>query len=199
MTSLGKKFLLAGLLGAISLFAGEARAALTATLNSITPATGGQAGQFNFNYTASLAPDDSFVNGDFFVIFDVAGFVSATAPTNFVVEPQLTTLLPPPNVILSTPDNPTLTNVRFRYTGATPLDTMTLTGFVIRSTFGFQTLDDFVGRVTKDAGLISLGTKSDSVGSVGVPAVPEPATMALAFSALPVLGLGALRRRKKQS
>ena len=169
---LGALALVVGLLG---LNAPAANAGFTVVLDNVSGA-----GPYTFSYTATIATGDAIVAGDFFRIYDFYGYVpgSIAAPAGWSVSTALSNPTPPPNVILSLGDDPTIPNLIFTYSGATPiLGPQTIAGFTAQSDFNFlgQT-KNYAGRNTQ-AGGSSAGQPVDSVGSVRVPGVPEPSAM----------------------
>jgi hypothetical protein len=185
--------------GGALLWAGSApaHAALSVTLDSTSPAGANTL----FNYSIDLATGDIINSGNFFRIYDFGGYVSGsiTAPTGWTASVSLSNPTPPPNVLLSYGDDPTIPNLIFTYTGSTPLTGATvLTGFSAKtSTFtGTYAIKDYVGRVSTQAGIV------DSVGPNAVApntaVVPEPSSLALLLgSGLSGTCLVVRRRRKR--
>ena len=194
----GKGWVVAGVLSALGLLSaglGEARAAFTVTLVSTAPS--GPNTQFNFS--AAIAPEDTLTAGDFFRIYDFAGYVagSITAPAGWTGSVANSSPTPPPNVILSHGDDPATPNLIFTYTGATPINGPAfLTGFAATSTFGFLgAIKDFVGLNTQATGP-TAGADVSSIGDVRVPGVPEPASLvSIGLGALAMGAVYGLRRR----
>jgi len=174
----GKGWVLAGVLGGLGLLSaglGEARAAFTVTLVSTAPS--GPNTQFNFS--AAIAPEDTLTAGDFFRIYDFAGYVagSITAPAGWTGSTALVNPTPPPDVILGHGDDPALTNLIYTYNGAPVAGPLTIAGFSAVSTLNnLIVTKDFVGRVTKGTGA-TAGSPVDSVGDIRVPGVPEPTSL----------------------
>jgi hypothetical protein len=203
------------LLLALGIFlVGTANASITPVL-TVGPVPVGIA--FEYTYTAGLSPDESLnpvatngvtcpgsgstlvqcsPPGTFFTIYDVPGLESASvsAPGWFVsVQPLGST----PSTILP-PDNPTIENVTFTYTG--PL----VTGLNFFSGFEITSSDDGLasGIYTDQATLTSNSLTTQGLGTVMIPApgmgpTPEPGSVVLAVTGL--LGLSAATRRRLRS
>jgi hypothetical protein len=187
----------AGLLG---VGVSDARAGFTITLATGSP-TG--SGPYTYSYTASIPDGDQINNGDFFRIYDFYGYVngSISAPSGWTATTQNSTATPPPNVILSHGDDPSVPNLIFTYSGTAPVvGPASITGFTAQSVFPLPpvgTIKDFVGRDTKSTGP-TAGTPVDSIGDVRVPAVPEPTSVLSSGLGIILLGFGyAVRSRRK--
>jgi len=146
---------------------------------------------------AAGAPAPDVINSaDFLTIYDVGGFVSATAPAGFTVQTQLVGINGPFTV---PPDDSTLTNVTFVYTGADITVSTIFTGALIVSSSSLTNIDYYTSQRTDNEGL-NINRKIGEVGTTTVPggspvAVPESSSLILA--GLGALGLvGATRRCK---
>jgi hypothetical protein len=185
-------------LGLLALGGGQARAGFTVTLDSGSP-TG--SGPFTYSYTASIPDGDQINPGNFFRIYDFAGYVAGTvtAPAGWVATTNNTDPVPPPSVILSHGDDPTVPNLTFTYNGTSPIVGATsISGFTAQSTFPLQgAIKDFVGRDTKSTGP-TAGSAVDSVGDIRVPGVPEPSAVVSVSIGLALLGLGCAARSRRQ-
>jgi hypothetical protein len=178
---------------AIGLFAPTLRAGLMIENTGLSGGVG--VTQFLYDIVFSTAAGQEQINpGDFVTVYDVGTpgvggtFVSATAGSNWTAATNLAGINGPqtlPN------DDSALINVTFTYTGATPITTSgTFAGFSIVSTQGGFVIDDYTSQRT-DASGPDGGTKVGEVGRVAVPAIPEPASLALV-----ALGAAALLRRR---
>lgn len=162
-------------------------------------------GNYKWDYHGELNPAQKVIKGDFFTIYDFNGFVPGTnlqpadwafSSSNSGATP--TGLLPLINIPGGIPDNSSIPNLTWTYTGsgeiAGPAD---LGIFSAESAFGKDTLSAFSAEATQQAGF-TAGSKVDNYGWTATPApvVPEPCTLAL-------LGLGAaplaLRRRSRKA
>src|SRR5688500_7503938 len=159
-------------------------------------------GPFTFNYNlnfSTLGPvsNPRLDSGAYVTIYDIAGYVSHTAPAIFSVTPQLLGISEP---VVNPNDDPALMNLTFRYNGPSLTLDIVFPGFTIVSTFGFTALDHYTSIFTN----ASNNTQSSEIGSILVPSAtptggPGPnvpdggSTIALFGSAL--FGLAMLRRR----
>jgi hypothetical protein len=144
--------------------------------------------QFNYNLVfataGAAAPVERLDPGDFLTIYDIPGFVSATAPASFSVSTQnvgVTALGTSPA------DDPALVNVTYTYSGPPVTVDTIFAGANIVSSFGLVGLDNFTSETTR----VSDGSTLGHIGVVAVPAIPEPGAL-MFLSALPL----ALLRRK---
>ncbi len=159
---------------------------------------------FNYNLIfATIAGEESLDAGtgavapgvagsqDFLTVFDILGFVSATAPAGFTVQTQLVGIAGP---FQSPPDSPTLTNVTFRYSGPDITVDTIFTGVNIVSTSGASGLGLYSSQ-RSDLDGFDAGTKIGETGYTVIPApIPEPAAATL----LSLAAFGLLRRRSRR-
>jgi len=155
-----------------------------------------------WNYTINITSDQQVTTGDFFTIYDFGPFIAGSnlQPTNWTFSSSLLTA-PPSGT--NPPDNPSLANLTWTYTGSATIPTGTSVGTfsVTMATPQFQQLPStkngyFAAMATRATGS-GLGTKINNVGQVPVPIpVPEPTTLSLLALAGVGSALRAIRRRK---
>jgi hypothetical protein len=173
--------LLAGLVPA-----GVARAGIIPDLQAGSPTTVG-ANNFRFTYDAGLGPDARVDDGDYFVIYDFAGYNGAhTEPAGWDFTVQNAGPYPFGTLPL---DDPGVPNLVWTWTRESNF-LEDLGDFSANSTFGAIAVDTFTSLTTRSTGP-NIGTDISNVGFVNVP-VPEPT----AVSVLAVGAMVALRRRK---
>jgi len=176
----------------LALSAAPAYAALSVNLGSLSPPNPSGA---EYGYSIDMAPfSDEIVAGDFFRIYDFAGYVpgSIFAPSGWTGSVSLVDP-PPPGITLLHGDDPTLENLTFTYTGSAPIvagsSGLEIGLFQALSTIGPAdgALKDFVWSITNAEAFNGVnGTKFVSEGAVTVPA-PEPATMGVFALAIPIM------------
>lgn len=209
--------LMAGAAGAVALLAamgGAARADILPSANSPTAVLQPN-GTFLYSYDVFVSAAQQVNNGDFFIIYDFNGFLGVTAqPANFLSNVE--NLSPAPIMTTSgsvTPnDNAAIPNVRFTYTGTTPILGgageggtgaplgQTIGTFTLRSSFApSNTIRAFVGRGTDQ----QTGAKNANINNVtgpGTQPIPEPGEWAFAaVSGSGLLGLMARARRRAKA
>ncbi len=145
--------------------------------------------------------------GTFFTIYDVQGFVKATASASGWFPTMMLTGVTPSTILGSSFDDQNIMNVTFFYIGPVVHSgdsIFGIPGFEIASSIDGTIEGSFSSQATSDVGS-SSGLTDQSVGGVEVPGtnsgslggvVPEPATFYLfAGSGLILLGLRRFRRR----
>ncbi len=154
------------------------RADIIPSFVSAVPSNGNTVVTYQIDTTA----EQNATTGDFFTIYDFGSFIpnSNSQPANWTFSSSLSGLNPPKT---NAPDDPTIPNLTWTYTGSTPLSftglgpfSVTIPGvsddevFPTRSGF-------FAAQGTLVLGPDS-GTHVGNAGSIPIP-VPEPMTMLL--------------------
>jgi hypothetical protein len=179
---------------ALAVSAGPARAGLLPVTVTVTP----EAGNFRFTYAIVLPTDSQLVSGDYFTIYDFAGFVggSSMQPDGWSFSTANTGPTP---AFLTPNDDPAVENLTWAYSGPTVDGTKAgLGNFWAVSLYG-TTADSMFTALTHRT---SDGKFDSNITPTTVPVpvppppgVPEPGTLALAGLGLPLLALA--RRRMK--
>jgi hypothetical protein len=185
------------LLFAIATFAFAANAAIVVDLLPVGPggvSVPGVPGVYQYQYDVDLTANSSLNKDDFFVFYDVSGFVNAfvTAVPGIAWEVTTQDVGPNPSSTVGPPSDTSVINVKFRFLGPdtlvnSSLDSLDLGQFNINSSV--STVNENVVGGQKSG-------ESQGIDNVGGPAaVPEPGTMSLMGAS--VLGLGIIARRRK--
>jgi hypothetical protein len=161
---------------------------------------------FTFTYQGTLGPDEGVRNGDRLIIYDFRGYIdgSVFSPSaNLVASTEFSS--PSGLVAPGFDDDPNIVNLVFTYTGPDfrnaggPFAPFDFDGLGARSRFGGTAADAFFTLTTKNNpdGLPGgSNTAVYTLGSVTVPAVPEPATWAMMLGGFGLLG-ATMRRRAR--
>lgn len=156
-------------------------------------------GNFRWTYQIVLPTDTMLKNGDFFTIYDFAGFVpnsNGQPSSNWQFSSANLGLTPPG---LAPVDNTSIPNLTWQYTGvATPIGQLGLGNFWAASQYSAATTSNFTARTTK----VLDGRKDSNITTTtvpvptAIPVVPEPATLAMAGLGLPLVGMVRMIRRR---
>jgi len=186
------------MLVAASLFIGGAvQAQQTPVFDVVTP----NGSNFTFSYNLDVSPTALMKSGDYFTIYDFNGYVagSAFAPANWTIDDTLNTTPPPPGVVLFPPDNASVVNLTFTYTGPDTIGSAFFGGvdaFHADSSIGIP--NNFGGVFAYDNHPVGGGRIRTGSGGVVTPsAVPETSSLMLLLPGLVPFGIMLRRRVRK--
>ena len=176
-----------------------ARADIIPSFAGVTPSGGNTV----WAYTIDITSGQNVTTGDFFTIYDFGPFIAGTAiqPSGWTLTSSLVGVTPSQTL---PPDDPTLLNLTWTYSGPTIVGTglgpfeVTIAG-VTPSPVPIRTTH-FAAEATQ----IGNSDKIDNVGLISVPVlgttVPEASTFSLLVSASGLMAVCWLvsRRRKRQ-
>jgi hypothetical protein len=136
---------------------------------------------FTWDYSANVTVDQNVQKGDFFTIYDFGNFVAGSnnQPVGWTFSSSLVGTNPS---LVKPKDNPSILNLTWTYTGATPIHGSAALGIfsIVADTNQLRT-SDFAAQGTRNTGP-NTGTKIDNIGRISVP-VPEMSAL------LPILSV----------
>lgn len=177
----------------------QAQAGLLPTSVTVTP----ESGNYRWTYAIVLPTDMKLQSGNYFTIYDFAGYQPGgeSAPPGWEFSASL--VGPTPN-LLNPGDDPGVWNLTWKYTGADiPNGQIGLGNFWaissqnqpgVSASFTAETNRSSDGAVDRN---ITETTVPVGGGSTPPPGVPEPTTLLLAGLGLPAVGLLRAARKKK--
>ena len=190
-------FVTALALGLIGGWTSHAAAGLMPVNVSVTP----EGDNYRWTYAIVLPTDSQLQAGNYFTIYDFAGFVPGTEsmPAGWAFSSG--NVGPTPSGVVPA-DDPAIANLHWQYTGPTITDGQTgLGNFWAVSTYSGPVDSFFTARTNRTSdGRIDTNITTTTVPVPGAqPQVPEPGTLALAGLGLPVIGFGWFRGRRKRA
>ena len=156
-----------------------------------------------WGYQIDITSDQQVTTGDFFTIYDFGPFISGSnvQPSGWTFSSSLVTA-PPSGT--NPPDDPTLLNLTWTYTGSATIPPGSNVGPFSVTIAGTQFQENpqtrasyFAAQATRASGE-NAGSKVNNVGRIPVPtAIPEPTTLSLLALGAAGAAARALRRRRK--
>ena len=172
----------------------DARAGLLPVTATVTP----DGGNFRWSYGVVLTTDNFIKPGDYFTIYDFAGFVpgSEVTPAGFTFS---TAMVGPTPDRITPDDSPSVLNLTWTYNGPQITGQVGLGNFMALSTYGNSADGFFTARTHRDVdGRVDSNITDTPIPvPTAPPAVPEPATLLLLGIGLPLAGGARLLRRKR--
>jgi hypothetical protein len=155
----------------------------------------------NWAYSVVLTSDVKLQKGDFFTIYDFAGFLSSTndQPDSFSFGSSLTG--PTPGRV-NPNDDPNLPNLTWTYTGdETTVGPANLGTFQVQSLYGASESGFFTSLTRKTIDGKTESNITDTLIPVPMEncGVPEPTTLILLGAGLPMLGLARWVRGRRET
>jgi hypothetical protein len=162
-----------------------------ATLTFINTTNGGA----TFNYAGSIQNNQQVQTGSYVVIFDFVGLLSGQGPSGWAFNAA--------NDVPGQPDNPSIADAMFTYTGPTIFGVPGVTAlgtFSVTTSATAQQPGSYLFQTTRTDGG-NAGANVDQVAATTVPAgpgsdptaVPEPAAMLLVGGGLLAVAMGRKR------
>jgi hypothetical protein len=189
------RWLAASALGCLVILAAvnPAQAGLMPVSVTVTP----EADNYRWTYAIVLPTDSQLQAGNYFTIYDFAGFVPGSAHMPAGWEFSYGNIGPTPPGVVPT-DDPDVPNLHWYYNGATITDGQTgLGNFWAISSYDGPVDSYFTARTNRTSdGHIDTNITTTTVPVPG-PQVPEPATLAMAGLGLPLVGFGVWARRHR--